>query len=687
VVGGGISGLTAAYRLSEAGYVVRLVEAGDRPGGVLRTGEARGMKLEWAANGFLDNVDDGAIDLANELNVPLQAATNEAKKRWVYTDGALHQVPMGPISLLSSPMLSWRGKVDAMLEPFRFNRGTGDETVHDFVTRRLGREIADVMIGPFVTGIFGGDSRNLSLKSAFPKLAALDAKGGLIRGAVKKKLADRRAGGRKRMGMMSPVDGVEALVRAVSSKIEDSLELHRRVVAIGTSDERATVTCEDGTSIESDIVVLATPAYVASALLRADSEPLAAALDEFPFVNIAVVHLGYERSAVEHALDGFGFLVREGEGLGILGCVFESVVWKNRAPDDQVLLRCMLGGTRDPDILELDDEAMVQRCRLDLDPMLGLGEPMMHHVTRRPQAIPQYTVGHSQRVEDAETLAQERRVVLAGNSYHGVSVNDCIRDARRVVDAVARLTAAVLLFALVACSGNNKRPAPTMVSSDGGDAGSEVVAKDPPRGNLEVKVSWLKPPAELVSSPGINECGAERSPAIEIHSSGGVRNAVVKASKWKGSDAPMTATLELSKCRIHPRVAALAGASGTIKITNLDERTHQVKVEKLDGDVASRVTTLPMSVVGQTFVVELATAGLYRLTPTLGNVDPAFVVVDAGAMVTDGKGVARFEGVFAGSQTLSVWHPPVQTGASLQGTSVADVKADQDSAVTVSLAP
>jgi protoporphyrinogen/coproporphyrinogen III oxidase len=705
VVGAGIAGLCAARALRATGRVdVTVLEASDRPGGVLRSQPVDGYLHEHAANGFL-SADDGATALAAQLGVAVEEASPAARKRWIVSGGALRAVPAGPVDLVRTDLLSWRGKLSALAEPLRpARRGGPDESVADFARRRLGPEVARVVLGPVVTGVFAARADELSLRAAFPKLAALEERGGLVRGLladmIEKARAGRGGGARARTRLCAPVGGVEALVRALADELGDTLRTDTPVAAI-RAGEGGGVALElrGGVTEAADAVVLATPAYASAALVAELSPELSAVLGAIPYAPVAIVYLGYERAKVHHPLDGFGFLVAEGEPLRVLGTVFESVLWSGRAPEGRVLLRCIFGGGRDPEAATLDDEALVACARRDLGAVLGVrGEPEHAAVVRAPRGIAQYTLGHTERVRRAETLAAERGLVLAGSGYRGVAVNGCVADARRVAEQVtgmlARVAAVMLAVALaaasVACASKSPSPAPP-AGRDGGDA-AVTAAADPAAapvatGGVAVTVEWPLPPAALLAPRGRNACGALRPPPVSVHTMGGLRNAVVSL-EGGASPAPPPAPTELAvhRCRIEPSVSAIGGLGGHLALINDDERRHEVRAWRLGESEPEPVARVPLPLVGQRVELPLEQPGILRVGDPR---DGAYVVVTEHrwVAVTGDEGRARFSKVPVGTYQIAVWHPPVTEGGPPRtATAEVTVTEGKTQRVTVSLA-
>jgi len=402
VLGAGVSGLAAAFHLSGRAQVT-VFEAGPRAGGNIRTEELDGCRVEWGPNGFLDN-EPATLRLATALGIEnrLVPARPEAALRFVFRAGRLRELPRTPKGFLRSDCLSLRGRLRVLLEPLVRRGPETDRSVLEFARRRLGREAARVLVDAFVTGIYAGDPARLSLRSALPRLHALEREhGSLLRGA--------KARGFGPPGTLTSFDeGMEVLVRALAARVDLRVGFPASEVDRGAFDR----------------VVCTLPAPRAAGLF--DGE-LAALLARVPTAPVAVVALVL-REPLE-VPDAFGFLAPRSEGLRVLGVLYDSSIFPGRAPEGARLFRAMLGGRRDPEAVALDDGALVETVARDLRRAWGaFPEPRAVRVIRHPVGIPQYEIGHAELL-DAIERARPPWLRLTGSSYRGVSVNACVQEA------------------------------------------------------------------------------------------------------------------------------------------------------------------------------------------------------------------------------------------------------------------
>jgi len=454
VVGAGISGLALAHSLLRRSgpHAMDLVvlEQSSRAGGVVRSERVDGFLCEHGPNGFLDGAEDTRA-LVDELGIRdrLLPSSDRARRRFIYRAGRLRQLPTGPGSFVTGDVISAAGRLRIALEPFMRAGSREDESVHSFVSRRFGREAASVMADAMTTGIFGGGSRELSIRACLPQLWQLEAEyGGVVRGLIGRRRARARSPEtRKANGstggpsgrLTSFADGIEELLAALARSVGARLRLSTGVERIDRSAGAGwDVHTSDGAMHPADHVVLATGSRAAARLIERLDSPLAEQLREIPSAPIGVLCLGYEASAQGAAFDAFGFLVPQGEGPRILGAVWDSSVFPNRAPDAHVLVRVLMGGGRDPDALTLGDDGMVALARADLRRVCGIeATPSFVRVIRQVPGLPQYRVGHTARLDRiASRLVAHPGLALVGNSYRGLALNACIVDARKTADTL-----------------------------------------------------------------------------------------------------------------------------------------------------------------------------------------------------------------------------------------------------------
>ncbi|HEX3530624.1 MAG TPA: protoporphyrinogen oxidase, partial [Thermoanaerobaculia bacterium] len=312
-----------------------------------------------------------------------------------------------------------------------------EETIADFVRRRLWTEFLDYAVGPFVSGVYAGDPERLSVRWAVARIHALERDhGSLIRGALAKRKGPAPAG-----GMITFRDGLAALPRRLAQEIGDVRTgvFCRRVTRAGDGYVVETESETGSGSFTAERIVIAVPADVAARLLDDLTGGASRLFAEIPYAPVAVVSLGVRRTDVAHLLDGFGFLAPRKEGLSILGCLFTSTLFPGRAPEGHAALVAFVGGRTNPEITARDDDAILATVRAELGRALGLsGEPVFHHVRRWPRAIPQYELGHGRFVERAEEIERQNPGLrISGNFLRGISVPDCIRNATALAAEIA----------------------------------------------------------------------------------------------------------------------------------------------------------------------------------------------------------------------------------------------------------
>lgn len=451
IVGAGISGLcTAHYLVRELSAAKRdaeilILETEDVPGGKMRTVRQDGFNMEWGPNGFLTN-KPYSLELVRELGAEdrLARSSDLARKRFIFSGGMLHRLPESPGAFLKSKLMTTGGKLRICMEPFSKppSRMIEDETLGDFARRRLGPEALEKLLDPMVTGIFCGDPERMSLKSCFPTIHDMEMKyGSLVKGMLAIRQEKRRKGVKQAMsagpgGVLTSFDeGVQVLVDLLSAELAEGLHTGVSVDRIERKDGRFRISVtERGKQDEilADAVVVSTPAYAASAQLSRLDPSLADALASIPYAPVSVVAIGYDKATLENPLDGFGFLIPRKEQRKILGALWDSSVFPNRAPQGKALIRAMVGGARAPELASIPAAELVRIVRQEFRDIMGIGaEPVLGRVFFHEKGIPQYFVGHARLLERIDAaLAAFPGLYLNSNAYRGVSLNDCVLQSR-----------------------------------------------------------------------------------------------------------------------------------------------------------------------------------------------------------------------------------------------------------------
>ena len=444
IIGGGLAGLTVGHYLrhysdGQADFVI--FEQSERPGGTIGITCEDGFTADWGPNGFLDK-EPLTLELVEQLGLTdrLVVANEKAARRFIYRGGRLHEMFAHPAKFLSSGPLSLAGRLRVPLEYFIRPRSEDtDETIHAFASRRIGKEAADYLITPMVTGIFGGDARQLSLPACFPMMRQMEREyGGLIKAMIQKKRQNKGKGKTVTAGPSGKLTTFQGGCYTLIERLAETLSAHLRLSTpceqLEQSGDTFQVHIADGPE-EFDAVILAVPAHTAARLLEAQDVLAASLLRETPYCSMTVVCHGYRRDQIDHPLDGFGFLIPPGENLSILGSIWTSVIFPEQAPADSVLFRTMIGGSRNPGLAVLPEEKATELAHQDLAELLSIqSSPCFVKVIRWEQAIPQYTLGHLQRLEQIEQrLSQMGRLYLAGNAYTGIGMNDVVKRSHRLV--------------------------------------------------------------------------------------------------------------------------------------------------------------------------------------------------------------------------------------------------------------
>ncbi len=462
VCGAGLSGLSLCYALQESSVAagrpaeIFLFEAEGRTGGKVRTIKQNGYLVEWGPNGFLNNKPD-TLELCRRLGIDglLLPSSDAARRRYIYAGGALHVLPETPGAFLRSRLLSWPAKLRLMGEIFVPPAPSDyDQTLAGFATRRLGRQALERLIGPMASGVFGGDPETMSLKSCFPRIHELEQDyGGLFKAMIRlgiekkraKKAPSEKSGPAGPGGVLTSfTGGLEVLTRSLQDAFKGEIFLGTPVRRVEKAQEGGYVVHSDGGAgpFRVDAVVSASPAYAAAEFLAPIDPAIPETLNRIPYAPMSVVCFGLRTEDAGRPLDGFGFLVGMREGRRILGTLWDSSIFPGRAPEGRCSLRSMAGGARDAVTPFLPDGEVVGIVKSDLNAIMGLtAEPEFVRVFSHEKAIPQYVVGHGEKVGRCDALeSRHPGLFFAGNSLRGVGINDCVREAWAVSDKIMKLT-------------------------------------------------------------------------------------------------------------------------------------------------------------------------------------------------------------------------------------------------------
>jgi oxygen-dependent protoporphyrinogen oxidase len=449
VIGAGVSGLTLAHALQKRGVDVAVVDAGEAPGGVIATRDRDGFLYETGANSALDTTP--LIDrLLAEVGVldERRDAGAVGSKRFIVRSGKLVALPTSPGAFLTTGAFTLGAKLRLLREPFVAPASAGtEESIADFVRRRLGSEFLDYAIDPFVSGIYAGDPERISVPAAFPRLHALEQKyGSLIRGQIRgaKERKQRGEASKNAAKSFSFARGMDTPARAMARRLA-RCEAGVRVTSVARGpDGFAVEGLRRGERVRyaARSVVVSTAAHAAAPLFGASAPALTRALAAIEYAPVCVVASAFRRADVAHPLDGFGVLVPKKERRRILGTLFSSSLFEGRAPPGHVLLTTFAGGRRNPDVAALDDDALLRAVGEDLDGLLGARNALWHEIVRWPQAIPQYTIGHLGRIATVDAAAAPLPGLhFCANWRGGVAFGDCIKNgielAERVQGALA----------------------------------------------------------------------------------------------------------------------------------------------------------------------------------------------------------------------------------------------------------
>jgi len=446
IIGGGITGLSLAYFLLEKNpsFDIVVLESEKKAGGKIWTDKVNGFLCEGGVNGFLDNRPK-TLELVSKLALTPLRSSDNARKRFIFSEGKLHRLPESPASFFRSNLLSLSGRLRIVGELFAPKGSGEDETLASFAKRRLGKEAYEKLIDPMASGIYAGDPEQMSLKSCFLKVYNLEQKyGSLIKGMLKLQKEAKKTGKKVGAGpggvLTSFYDGMGMMISALAGILGGRLRTGTRAVSVDKQKDNYLVYLSDGSHLDAEAVVFAAPAFETSAMVKGIDKNLSSVLGEIPYPAVSVVCLGYKRERFKHHLDGFGFLIPGREGRKILGTLWDSSVFPNRAPEGYVLLRSMLGGVRMSDLALQDENRLTDVVMAELRDIMGItAQPDFVKVYTHRQGIPQYPLGHQQRLATIDKMTSNfNRLYVTGNAYRGIGVNDCIENSYTLAERIVQ---------------------------------------------------------------------------------------------------------------------------------------------------------------------------------------------------------------------------------------------------------
>ena len=451
VVGAGVTGLATAWWLHKSGVDVVILERDSVVGGTMKTQHTDGWLIEAGPNSALETTPllkklSAEVGIENELIYANEAADN----RYILRNGVLHPLPMKPAPFLKSKLWSLPGKLRLLKEPF-IGKSSKEETIAEFVSRRLGEEFLDYAINPFVAGVYAGNPEQLSVQAAFPKLYALEKNyGGLVRGQIlgareRKKRAEKA---KDRSRLFSYNNGMQTLPDAIGKALGNKVHVNANIEKIfsvsqngmGSKKVVHVTGRENGKdfTFTGEAVILAVPSHHAATMIEPLDIPLATSLKNIYYPPVAEVYLGFAKSDIRRPLDGFGFLIPEKEHRKILGTIWSSALFPGRAPGGRSALTTFVGGSRQPELAGRNDTELIELVVRELQSIMNVaGTPVFSSVTRWEKAIPQYRIGHLAVIEQIDQFEKNNSgFFLSGNYRGGIAVGDCVINSERTANRV-----------------------------------------------------------------------------------------------------------------------------------------------------------------------------------------------------------------------------------------------------------
>ncbi|OGW00998.1 MAG: protoporphyrinogen oxidase [Nitrospinae bacterium RIFCSPLOWO2_01_FULL_39_10] len=461
IIGGGISGLATAYSLEERAkregksVSITLLEKKNQIGGNILTERVGDFLIEGGPDCFLSE-KPWAIQLCERLGMgeSLLRTNDEYRKTYILWNGHLHELPEGVIlmipteifPLLKSNLITLSGKIRMGMELFIPKKeSSDDESLSQFVCRRLGQEALDKIAAPLVAGVHAEDPDTMSVKSRFPRFVQMEEEyGSLIKGMIAKRREMRRAGSKgnkpKYTMFMTLKDGLSEMPATIVQNLKMTKILTNREVADVDKRDIFKISLKNGEVLDADTVVFATPSYETARLLTGINDSISALLSKIPYTSTATVSLAFKKESISNPMNGFGFLVPRQEKRRITGATWVSRKFSDRSPDDSVLIRCFIGGSHNEKLGFLNDKDMIEMVKGELRDIMGItSEPLLTRIYRWEKAMPQYTIGHEERLSALnQKLSEYPGMFLTGSSYRGSGISECIKDGQLTAESVLK---------------------------------------------------------------------------------------------------------------------------------------------------------------------------------------------------------------------------------------------------------
>ena len=457
IIGGGISGLATAYSLEERAkregksVSITLLEKKNQIGGNILTERVGDFLIEGGPDCFLSE-KPWAIQLCEKLGIAdrLLCTNDEYRKTYIYWKGRLRELPEGIMlmiptrffPLLKSDLFSLAGKLRMGMELFIPKRKSGgDESLSEFVRRRLGQEIVERVAEPLVAGVHAENPDAMSIKSRFPRFVQMEEEyGSLIKGMLAKRkiMLNSESGKPKWTMFMTLKNGLDELPLTIVKALKMTTIITNKEVSEINKVSGYKIYLKNRDTIDADVVIFATPSYETGRLLRGLNSSISDQLDTIPYVSTATISLAYKKDSILHPMNGFGFLVPRVENRRIMGASWVSRKFSYRTPDDSILIRCFIGGSRNEELVSLDDKDMLKMIKEELKDVMGISaEPILTRIYRWEKAMPQYIIGHDERVSRIEeSILKYPDMFVTGSAYRGGGISECIKNAQLTAESV-----------------------------------------------------------------------------------------------------------------------------------------------------------------------------------------------------------------------------------------------------------